>query len=152
MTGSEFERRNIDLRHTLDAALFMDLDSEDQSDGDDDDQPPSPSTNAYWNNLHQNALTDSGDESESSWPSSDGKRNHPQAKAKTKAASSQVAPKPKSSPSNLAHEEHEFGPEFRRAENRMLGIYSSSAQKKKTGPNLTNLTHMIARRYVHEPE
>ena len=65
----ELERRYNNLRNTLEA-LFDDQSSENESEGQ-QEGPPSPSTHRYWDNLYQNALSPSGDESERARPSSD---------------------------------------------------------------------------------
>ena len=128
---SELARRNAHLRHTLDA-MFTDQDSSDQSDAENNERPRLPSTHAYWNRLHRNALTESGDESDHSWPSSDDRRNGPQTEAKAKANSSQAAPEPKARPS---HSEISNDPVFHRAERRLAGIYTDTEEENGSDPD-----------------
>lgn len=132
----ELERRHNNLRNTLEA-LFNDQSSESESDGQ-QEGPPSPSTHRYWDNMYPNALSPSGDESECSWPSSDGKdhrRSRAQGKSSSQATSSQAAPKAATEAKASNHGEPVIDEAFRRAENRLfLGIFSTDEEENDTDP------------------
>ena len=143
----EVERRYNNLRNTLEA-LFDDPSSESESE-EQQEGPPFPSTHRYWDNLHANALSPSGDESEHSWPSSDGgnhRRSRAPGQSSSHATSSQAAPKAAAKAKSSNHGEPVFDESFKRAENLLLGIFDTDDEVNDTDPEEPH-PNTVARSY-----